>query len=67
MENIELSATQIIVVLLVMLSLGISYFYETKKETGHRFPIVQTCVVLSIAMLTTTVIMTSLYRTGLIG
>jgi len=61
MANIELSSTQIAVVLLVLVSLGIFIFYETKTETGHPFPLVQTCVVLAIAMLTTTVIMNSLY------
>lgn len=47
----ELTTTQMLVVFLVIVGLGVYVFYETKMDTGHPFPILQTCIVLALALL----------------
>lgn len=47
----ELTITQMLVVLFVIVGLGVVVFYETKRDTGHPFPILQTCIVLGLALL----------------
>lgn len=47
----ELTITQMLVVFLVIVGLGVYVFYDTKRDTGHPFPIIQTCIVLALALL----------------
>lgn len=57
MGNVNLSVMQIAMVALILIASGVVGFFEIKKATGHRFPLIQTSILLSVMMLLISVLL----------